>query len=118
VKRLEAWGAELAMALRRESDMRAALLLAEQHLDEATQAREALERRILTASTDELYMGTQEYADLPSRREAETEIIPFQDQMCPGVGCPHWERNIAHRHSVDGQIYALKINGIPQDWAS
>ncbi len=118
MKRIEAWGSELAMALRRESDMRAALLLAEQHLGEAIQAREALEKRILSASTDELYMGTSEYNDLPSRREAETEVIPFQDQPCPGELCPHWQRQVPHRHAATGQIYALKINGIPQNWAS
>jgi len=118
VKRIEVWGTELALALRAEQDAHLEATLAGKRLEEAAARVEAIRRKIVSASNEETWMRTDEYDSLPSRRNAETEVIPFQDQPCPGPACEYWQDQVPHRHAVDGQIYALKINGIPQNWSS
>jgi hypothetical protein len=110
VRRIEAWGTELAMAIRRRSDAMGALAKAEAEVAE-------LEKRILSATNDETWMGTDEYDSLPKRRNAETEqFARVQESGCTDFTCPHY--GVTHMHSPDGQVYGFKIRNVPQEWAS
>lgn len=106
MKRIEAWGAELAMALRQRSDAQAACLAAEQRLDEVEQAVVNLQNRILSASTDDLYVNTGEFAAVPDARETAT--FNMQDRPCPGPDYCSWYGR-RHMHALNGEIYDVSF---------
>ena len=102
LKRIEAWGTELALALRREADAQLAATLAAARADEASQEVQELQKRIVSASNEETWMSTAEWEALPDR--SETAQFTMHDRPCPGEGYCAWHGR-RHMHALDGRIY-------------
>lgn len=105
MKRIEQWGTELAMAIRQRSDAQAACLAAEGRLDELEQAILNLQNRILSATTEDLYVGTGEF---PAVSPAETAQFSMEDRPCPGPQFCSWSGR-RHMHALDGAIYDVNF---------
>ncbi len=108
MRRIEAWGTELAMALRREADAQAEAHLAAQRAEEASRAVEELKKRIISASNEETWMTTAEWSAVVDTSARETQVMQrFEDVPCPGPVCAWWNRK--HAHSPDGEIWDLEF---------